>query len=83
MDEPTSTQPEKKEEIPLPLNLYVGKATVDLLGNTFSKDYISGDPNLPEEVKQKNRKTIYILLAIFVVLFIGLIIWLNLAPQGI
>jgi hypothetical protein len=79
MDNLVSNEPEKKEslkdKIPLPLNLYTGKATVDLLGNAFSKDYISGNPNLSEEAKQKNRKTTYALLIILIIITIVAVGW--------
>jgi hypothetical protein len=77
-----SNHPEQKDslkdKIPLPLNLYVGKATVDLLQGPMSKDYISGDPSLSEAEKHKRWKTMEILLAIFIVLFVALMVMVQL-----
>jgi hypothetical protein len=62
------------ENLPLPPNLYVGKATFDLFNKFFSRDYISGNPNLPEQVKHKNRRLAYILLAVAVCSLVALMI---------
>jgi hypothetical protein len=76
-----STEPKKeetlKDKIPLPVNLYVGKATVDLFSGPMSKDYISGNPNLPEKEKQKNRRITYMLLAVVILLIIGLVLFVK------